>query len=346
MICQAIQKGLGLSKPKQPESHDFKHSGLPLLTTVDWESEHYRRSIIASLVKGVYVMEDDRQNKRQGCKALGPPWWEFFDFQLLDTLIDEVDWSIFGAVYEFKPNSNNDDYPKGAPRYVVAFRGTMLNEDTAVRDILLDINVFLNNLHHRSRFGKAMEAVENMVSVKGSSDIWLAGHSLGSAIAMLVGKKMAKTGNFLVSYLFNPPFVAFLFENIGSRTVKRGIDIASRLLTHAMKNNQEKQPPEHLFKDLSQWVPNLFLHPADIICSGFIKYFELREKMQSSGCTERLATPNSLKGLLVNAFGKEFYSEDLHLIPSARVTTSCSLNAHWLCQWFTDDSVSDTKVYC
>ncbi|KAI3847538.1 hypothetical protein MKX03_013757, partial [Papaver bracteatum] len=309
------------------------------------ESEHYRRCIAASLVKGVYVMEDDRQTKRQGCKALAPPWWEFFDFQLLDKLVDEVDWSIFGAVFEFKPKSNNYDYPKGAPRYVIAFRGTVLTEDTAVRDILLDINVFINNLHHRSRSGKAMQAVEKLVSVSGASNVWLAGHSLGSAIAMLAGKKMAKTGNFLVSYLFNPPFVAFLFENFGSRTVKHGIDLASRLLTHANKDNQEKQPPEHLCKDLSRWVPNMFLHPADVICSGFIKYFELREKMRSSGCIERFAIPNSLKGLLVNAFGKEYYSEELHLIFSARVTTSRSILTHGLCQWFTDDSVSETKVY-
>ncbi|KAI3938861.1 hypothetical protein MKW92_012484 [Papaver armeniacum] len=258
MIVQAIQKGLGYSKPKQPQNHDFTLSGLSRLTTVD------------CLVKGVYVMEDDRQTKREGCKALAPPWWEFFDFQLLDKLMDDVDWSIFGAVFEFKPKSNNYDYPKGAPRYVIAFRGTVLTEDTAVRDILLDINVFMNNLHHKS-----------------PSRIWLAGHSLGSAIAMLAGKTMAKRGILLVSYLFNPPFVAFLFENIGSRTVKNGIDLASRLLTYGKKDNQEKQvPPEHLCKDLSLWVPNLFLHPADVICSGFIKYFELREKMRSSGGIE------------------------------------------------------------
>ncbi|KAI3914283.1 hypothetical protein MKW92_049692 [Papaver armeniacum] len=276
MVYKAIQKGLGYSKPKQPQNHDFTLSGLSRLTTVDWESEHYRRCIAASLVKGVYVMEDDRQTKREGSKALAPPWWEFFDFQLLDKLMDDVDWSIFGAVFEFKPKSNNYDYPKGAPRYVIAFRGTVLTEDTAVRDILLDINVFMNNLHHKSRFGVAMQAVEKMVSLSGASNIWLAGHSLGSAIAMLAGKTMAKRGILLVSYLFNPPFVAFLFENIGT----------SRWLTYGKKDNQEKQPPEHLCKDLSLWVPNLFLHPADVICSGFIKYFELREKMRSSGRIE------------------------------------------------------------
>ncbi|KAJ0764794.1 putative fungal lipase-like domain, alpha/Beta hydrolase [Helianthus annuus] len=47
-----------------------------------------------------------------------------------------------------------------------------------------------------------MQAVRNLVGSQASkSNIWLMGHSLGSAMALLAGKRMAKTGIFLDSYL-------------------------------------------------------------------------------------------------------------------------------------------------
>ncbi|KAI3847539.1 hypothetical protein MKX03_013758 [Papaver bracteatum] len=347
MGYQVNQKGLGPCT--KATYNDFKHSRLSRLSPVDWQNEHHRRSIAASLVMGAYVLEDDRQEKRVGYRALAPPWWKFFNFELQKLLIDDADSSrsadssIFGAVFEFKPKSNNY-YPIGAPRYVIAFRGTVLKKDTIVRDIVLDINIFIGNLQHRSHFRKAIQAIEQLVSASGASNIWLAGNSLGSSIAMEAGKNMATMVNFLETIL-NPPFVAFPIESIESRKLKRGIHFAGRLLAHAMKDKQERQPHEHLYKDLTPWVPNLFLHPYDIICSGFIEYFELRENMQSSGRTETFVTPNLLKGLLVNAVGTEYFSEESHLIPSARVTTSCSPDVHMLCQWFPDDSVLGPKLY-
>ncbi|KAF9609463.1 hypothetical protein IFM89_016462 [Coptis chinensis] len=35
-----------------------------------WENAHHRRSVAASLVQGVYVLERDRQENRQGPHAL------------------------------------------------------------------------------------------------------------------------------------------------------------------------------------------------------------------------------------------------------------------------------------
>ncbi|KAI3843281.1 hypothetical protein MKW98_013679 [Papaver atlanticum] len=222
----------------------------------------------------------------------------------------------------------------------------MLNQDTKIYDMKLNKAIMKNKLHRTSCIEKAMQTVEFMVSISEASKIWLAGHSAGSAVAMLAGKNMAKRGNLLGSYLFNPPFVA--------APTKRRHLVATCLITAALtlliRNNQDMQHLDILFSDLSMWVPNLYLHPSDPICSGYIRYFKIREKMERHGVgrLERLAPPYSLKGLLMKAFGKDYCLEELHLIPSACVTTSCSsfLQAHGLDQWFGDDTVSDPVVHC
>ncbi|MCL7045539.1 hypothetical protein MKW94_001701 [Papaver nudicaule] len=317
---------------------NFNHSGLLSLRTVNWQSEQNRRSILASLVKGVYVLENDRQHKRQACQALAPAWWKSFNFQLSRVLTDESDSSIFGAVYKLTPNSNNF-YPIGAPRYVIAFRGTMLNKCNIIQDGKLNLKILTNKLHNTGRFEKALQAVENMVSEKGACNFWLAGHSLGAAIAMLSGKTMAKEGIFLESYLYNPPFIAAPMESIKGKKVKRVIFGARSLETTS----------EDLFTTLSLWVPNLFLNPSDPICSGYIRYFDKRETIESSGFEgiEMFEIQNSSEWLLSNDFGNDYCSEELHLIPSARVTTSRTpiQQAHNLSQWFTNYSVSEPKVY-
>ncbi|KAI3904936.1 hypothetical protein MKW92_009906, partial [Papaver armeniacum] len=343
--------------------NNFEDSGLSRLNTVNWEDKRYRRSVMASLVKGVYVLMDDRRRHQQGTEALAPPWWESFDFTLVRSIMNDKDYSIIAAVFEYKPKSNYYDriigvfssktkIIPGAPKYVIAFRGTAMNHNTVIADMKSNMSVVMNKLQKKPRFKNAMQAVENMVSENGASNIWLAGHSLGSAMAMLVGKNMAKRGNFLESYLFNPPFVAAPIEFIKSRRVRRGIllgcSLITGLLTTVLQDDQERKQSEVLFTTLSQWVPNLFLHPDDIICSGYIAYFEQREVLESweLGNIGRLATQHSWQGLFMNAIGKEHWSEELQLIPSACVTTgSCNIKPHRLSQWFTDDSVSDPKEY-
>ncbi|KAI3971710.1 hypothetical protein MKW92_031686, partial [Papaver armeniacum] len=333
-------------------SNDFEHSGLSRLSTVDWQDERYRRSVIASLVKGVYVLKDDHRRHRKGKDALAPPWWESFGFNLLDTFMDERDSSIFGAVYEYIATSNNYHDFKRAPRHVIAFRGTSRKQDTVLGDMILNIDILINKLHCRSRTKKAIQAVKNMVSEKGADDIWLAGHSLGAAIAMLAGKTLAKERIFLQSYLYNPPFIAAPMEYIRSTMVKNGIFFSCSLITlwlaAILQDDQERKQSEDLFTTLSPWVPNLFLHPADTICSGYISYFKQREMFESCGLENigRLVTRHSWQGLFMNAIGKKYWSEELPLIPSACVTTSsCNLDPHRLSQWFTDDSVLDPKLY-
>ena len=310
----------------------------------------------ASLVQGVKILERDRQEKRQGPQALAPPWWEFFQFQMVRQLVDDVDSSIFGAIYEFKPPTSPSSFSTCEnPHYVIAFRGTIMKRHSVLRDLKLDLRIVLNSLHQTSCFEIAMQAVRNMVAANQDKNIWLSGHSLGSSIAMLAGKNMAKTGIFLEAFLFNPPFFSAPIERIKDKKVKEGLRIASSVMTAglavAIKGTHQRNRFEDPFVYLSTWSPSLFVNPADHICSEYIGYFEHREKMKDIGAggIERLATQNSILGLFKTAMGKES-EPPLHLIPSAALTINSnrspdSIRPHGIHQWWGPDSHFKFKLY-
>ncbi|KAF7828132.1 GDSL esterase/lipase [Senna tora] len=330
------------------EREYFDLSGPLHLTFVDWGNAYHRQSVAASLVQGVYILERDRQERRVGPNALAPPWWTFFHFQLFRPLIDDVDSTIFGAIYEFKPPSSKcNDMLDRSPRYVIAFRGTLTKVDSVSRDIELDIQFVRNGLHQTSRSEIAIQAARNMVAAVGDSNIWLAGHSLGSAMALLTGKRMAKHGMFVESFLFNPPFVSAPIERIKDKNVKLGLRIAGSVAKQKKDVPLDELDP---FTALSAWVPCLFVNPSDHICSEYIGYFEHRKKMEEigAGAIERLATQNSIGGLLMSAFGKE--SEAVHLIPSASLTVNVSpcrdfREAHGIHQWWRPHLQLEQKLY-
>ncbi|XP_062146754.1 GDSL esterase/lipase At4g10955-like [Alnus glutinosa] len=342
------------------ETEDFSFSEPFHLTSIDWGNENHRRSVAASLVQGVYILEQDRQAIRQGrLHALDPRWWEFFHFELFHHLVDDADSSIFCAIYKFNlPAFHLNHSLHGSPRYVIAFRGTLIKLGTFFRDLKLDLAIIRNILHRTSRFQIAVQFVQSFVTEVGHSNVWLAGHSLGSAIAMLAGKTMAKTGIFLEPFLFNPPFSSVPIEIIiKDKRLKRVIRIAKSLittgLTVARKTKHHRKTEEDQFVALSPWVPRLFVNPRDVICSEYIGYFEHRKKMEEIGAggIGRLATQNSIKVLGRNAFrkGKE-YSEPLHHIPSASLTINLSPSqnfkqAHRLKQWWSPDLKLQSKLY-
>ncbi|XP_062146756.1 GDSL esterase/lipase At4g10955-like [Alnus glutinosa] len=338
------------------ERKDFSLSGPFHLTSIDWGSENHRRSVAASLVQGVYILERDRQANRQGSHALAPPWWEFLHFRLLRPFVDDADCSIFGAIYEFNPPASHRNHSlDGSPRYVIAFRGTLLKRQSCSQDLKSDLAVIRNGLDQTSRFEIAMQHVCNMVATVGDSNVWLAGHSLGSAIAMLAGKTMAKSGVFLESFLFNPPFISVPIERfIEDERLKHSLGIAKSVitagLTVAMKTKHQRNTEENQFAALSAWVPCLFVNPRDFICSKYIRYFEQRKYMEEIGAggIGRLAAQNSIRGLLMDASGKD--SEPLHLIPSASLTINPSPSqnlkqAHGLEQWLSRDLNLQSKLY-
>lgn len=333
----------------------FELSGPLHLTTIDWNNPDHRRSVAACLVQGVYIIERDRQENRQLAEALAPPWWQSFNFDLHSQLIDDADSCIFGAIYKSKNQPS-----ESTPTYIIAFRGTLTKGNAFSRDLELDIHIIKNGLHLTSRFEIAIQAVRNLVSGQPSkSNIWLTGHSLGSAMALLAGKKMAKSGVFLDSYLFNPPFFSAPLENIKDQNIKHGIRIASSFLTAGLAvaaqiknaNQQRNKMPEDSFLALTGWVPCLYVNPGDHICSEYIGYFEHRKKMEEIGAggIEKLATQHSISGVFLNAIGKESH-EPLHLLPSASLTINLTpavdfKDAHGIHQWWVRDQKLETRVY-
>ncbi|KAJ0605067.1 putative fungal lipase-like domain, alpha/Beta hydrolase [Helianthus annuus] len=227
----------------------------------------HRRSVAACLVQGVCILERDRQENRQASEALAPPWWNFFQFDLHSQLIDDAYSCIFGAIYKSKhPPSQH------TPSYVIAFRGTLIKGNAFSRDLELDIHIIKNGLHLTSRFDIAMQAVRNLVGSQTSkSNIWLTGHSLGSAMALLAGNEWRKPGSFLIH-----------------ANIKHGIRIASSFLTAGLAvnakiknaNQQRSNTLEDSFLALAGWAPCLFVNPMDHICSEYIGYFEHRKKME------------------------------------------------------------------
>lgn len=234
------------------------------------------------MVEGAYKIERDRQQNLQGYEALAPPWWEFFHCQVSHVLIDDVDHSIFGVIYESKfPTSYFTHSQLKAPRYIMAFRGTLTQPDTRSRDLKLDFRCISNRLQESSRFQLSMQSIHDMVSLAGAGNVWLAGHSLGSATALQAGKTMINMGFPLETYLFNPPFISAPTERIKEEKVKHGIHIASSVvkagLSHVVKsrnNHNDITKEDDPFAVLASWSPYLFLNPADHICSGYIGYFE------------------------------------------------------------------------
>ncbi|XP_038987572.1 GDSL esterase/lipase At4g10955-like isoform X2 [Phoenix dactylifera] len=330
------------------ESDLFKVSGPVHLTSVNWNCPHHQRSIAATLVQGAYVLEHDRQKNRHGPEACAPAWWENFHFELIRKLVDVDDFSIFGAIYEFKsPSSIQNSSNGNAPKFVIAFRGNLFKKESISQDLKLDIRFLINDLDRTPRFEIAMQAVRNLVSA-GGQNVWLAGHSLGSAITTLAGKNMAKTGINLRTFLFNPPFISAPLERIKEEKVKQGIRIAKSFITAglAVAVRGHDNSSEGSFAMLASWVPNLFVNPADVICSEYIGYFEHRKTMEKIGAghIEKLATQTSgrhmVRSLFLSEPGKE--SEPLRLLPSARLTRNLSPSpdfrqAHGIRQWWEPD---------
>ncbi|EOA20960.1 hypothetical protein CARUB_v10001294mg [Capsella rubella] len=344
------------------ERDDFSLTGPLHLTAIDWANEHHRRSVAASLVQGIYVAERDRQLQREGPDlALSPIWSEFFHFRLIRKLVDDADISIFGGIYEYKPPQQLSQTVKSvelSPRFVIAFRGTVTKADSISRDIELDFHVIRNGLHTTTRFEIAIQAVRNIIaSVGGGSNVWLAGHSLGASMALLIGKTTARTGVLPECFAFNPPFLSAPIERIKDKRIKHGIRIAGSVITAGLalakkatqqysQNNRALPAIPDPFASLSDWFPRLYVNPGDHLCSEYIGYFEHRNKMEEIGIgfVERVATQHSLGGILLGG------QDPVHLMPSSVLTVNLSSSrdfkqAHGIHQWWKEDHKFDTKVY-
>ncbi|KAK9698450.1 hypothetical protein RND81_08G105200 [Saponaria officinalis] len=49
------------------------------------------------------------------------------------------------------------------------------------------------------------------------------------------------------------------------------------------RQSAQKTRSVNTFSVLSNWVPDIYVHPTDHICSEFIGYFQHRERMKKLG---------------------------------------------------------------
>lgn len=332
--------------PKRTRKKEtFSQSGpLYLTTNFDWSNESHRRSIVASLVKGVSILERDRQKNRQGPDALAPPWWESFHFCLIKTLVDSEDPSIFGAIYQSTTSSSHNQNP---PKYVIAFRGTIMKLGSISRDLKLNARVAVDRLQDCSPIHIGLRAVQNIIENHEVSDIWLAGHSLGSAIALIIGRDMVKMGIHLKTYLFNPPLASRYGTGFTQSVITAGLAFAA----NRMSTTNQPSVDDVTFTKLCGWLPYLFVNLSDPICSEYFRYFDFMKKLVDSGAHEsaRIVAQNSIRSGIATAMGKE--SEPSQHLPSAYVITTSSPRQYWprsahrISQWWASDLQCNYKRY-
>ncbi|KAK7304999.1 hypothetical protein VNO77_42897 [Canavalia gladiata] len=281
----------------------FHVSGPRNLTTLNWrdlissswKDANYKRTVIACFIQAVYLLELDRQENRTQENALAPNWWIPFKYKLTQKLIDERDGSIFGAIFEWDRSAAMSDLvlirPSGAPRVVLALRGTLLKSPTMRRDIEDDLRFLAwESLKGSVRFKVALEVLKSVSDTYGSSNVCIAGHSLGAGFALQVGKALAKEGIYVETHLFNPPSVslAMSLRNIGEKAElvwKRFKSMLPSSSEEAQASNDGDNnkalgiglkswiPRLSSFKNagfgVGKWVPHLYVNNSDYICCSY-----------------------------------------------------------------------------
>ncbi|TVU38801.1 hypothetical protein EJB05_12191, partial [Eragrostis curvula] len=258
-----------------------------VMVKINWEKPEHRRCVTACIVRGVYIMEKDRE--KGWTQMLAPAWWESFHFQCTKILQDH-DGFIFGAIFVYAP-------PDGAwrhslaPRYVVAFRGTMRRHSTFSTDMDHNVEMALNDHHKFGRYRDARRSVGELLNSVAYGHIpphavWLAGHSLGASIALDVGRHVMDERQWrLPTFLFNPPHIsaAPMINKLGVTEEKKtelyftSFMVKTALAKTVGRSHETKM--RELFERLAPWVPELYVHERDDICLGYVDYFEQRQKM-------------------------------------------------------------------
>ncbi|XP_026432337.1 GDSL esterase/lipase At4g10955-like [Papaver somniferum] len=185
--------------------------GLTEIFSSSWKNSDHKRKVLACFIQAVYLLELDRQTKRTPQTSLAPKWLEPSNYKLSQTLTDERDGSIFGAVLEWA--GYGVLRPSGAPKAILALRGTLMYSTTMRRDFTDDLRLFVRkNLEGSVRFNASLKALKLSVDRFGYWNVCIAGHSLGAGFAIQVGKALAKEKVFMETPFFNHKIDALNFQ--------------------------------------------------------------------------------------------------------------------------------------
>ncbi|KAJ3670773.1 hypothetical protein LUZ60_008199 [Juncus effusus] len=322
-----------------PHPFDFHVSGPRNLSTPNWrdlirsswKDPNYRRMVIACFIQAVYLQELDRQEQKDENNGLASKWYKPFKYRLTQTLIDQRDGSIYGAVFEWDRYAAMSDLvlvrPSGAPRAVLSLRGTLLKSPTIRRDLQDDLRYLAwESLKGSVRFNGTLNALNALVSQFGSTNVCIGGHSLGAGFAFQVGKALAKLGIFVECHLFNPPSVSVARSLIsfGERAGSLWEKVRARYRGSGMVRDEVREMEAAGLK----WMPYLYVNNCDYICcyyndvDGTAKEKSVgtgKEGSVGTGKVESVGT--TLSRIFVMSKGPQKF-----------------LEAHGLEQWWADDA--------
>ncbi|XP_004243210.1 GDSL esterase/lipase At4g10955-like [Solanum lycopersicum] len=328
-----------VSGPRNVSSPNWKD-----LINSSWRKDaNYKRTVMACFIQAVYLLELDRQDNRTEQNALAPKWWIPFRYKLVETLKDERDGSIFGAILEWDRSAALADFvlmrPSGAPRGVLALRGTILKSQTMRRDIEDDLRFLAwESLKGSVRFSGVLKALKAIADKYGSNNVCIAGHSLGAGFALQVGKALAKEGIYVEAHLFNPPSVslAMSFRNIGEKAGFAWKRIKAMLPSKADSQISCEEGGATSFPvGLKQWVPHLYINNSDYICCSYT-YADGAQNDQTAANKENAKQTTNCR----QAAAKLFLSSK---------GNQKFLEAHGLEQWWSDNlelqmAISNSKL--
>ncbi|CAL4962184.1 unnamed protein product [Urochloa decumbens] len=240
-----------------------------------WKDPNYRRMVIACFIQGVYLLELDRQENRDERTGLAPQWWRHFSYRLAQTLVDERDGSVYGAVLEWDGRALLAGYapqllrPAGAPAAVVALRGTLLSGATFRRDVTDDLRFLAwDSLKGSVRFAGALAALRAAARRHGGARaMCVGGHSLGAGFALQVGKALAKEGVFVECHVFNPPSVSLATSLRGFADTAGEMWGRVRSWLPAYAGGGGGGEAAKLERaGTAKWMPHLYINTNDYIC--------------------------------------------------------------------------------
>lgn len=277
---------------------------------------------MSCFIQAVYLLELDNQENRSKETALAPKWWTPFKYKLVEALIDERDGSIFGAIFEWDRASALQDFilmkPNGAPRAVLALRGTLLKSPTMRRDIEDDLRFLAwESLKGSVRFSRGLKALRSISDRFGSSNACVAGHSLGAGFALQIGKELAKEGVYVEAHLFNPPSVSLAssLKTVGERAGVMWRRVKSMLPLIGGGGGGDEG--SRLDCGMKQWMPYLYVNNSDYICcyysdvgGGEVK--GVSPRWCSGGAKMYVATKGKQRFLEAHGL-EQWWSDDLEL---------------------------------
>ncbi|EPS72215.1 hypothetical protein M569_02547, partial [Genlisea aurea] len=246
------------------------------LISSSWKNSNYKRTVMACFIQAVYLLELDRQENRTQSTALAPHWWIPFKYRLVQSLVDQRDGSVFGAVFEWDRSAALSDFvllrPTGAPRAVLALRGTLLKTSTIRRDIEDDLRFLAwESLRGSSRFASTLEALRSITDRYGGSNVCFAGHSLGAGFALQVGKALAKEGIFVETHLFNPPSVSLAssLRGVGEKAATMWHKVKAMIPLKNEEDGTTSSSSSIIKMGSKPWIPHLYVNSSDYICCNY-----------------------------------------------------------------------------